>query len=66
MAVGFDELVRDRFILGDPGECAAELARAAAITGATTVILRLHWAGMPGEVVMRSIRLVGERVRPKL
>jgi alkanesulfonate monooxygenase SsuD/methylene tetrahydromethanopterin reductase-like flavin-dependent oxidoreductase (luciferase family) len=66
LTVGFDELVRDRFILGDPGECAAELARAAAVTGATTIVLRLHWAGMPHEVVMRSIGLIGERVRPKL
>jgi alkanesulfonate monooxygenase SsuD/methylene tetrahydromethanopterin reductase-like flavin-dependent oxidoreductase (luciferase family) len=66
LTVGFDELVRDRFVLGDPDECAAELARAAALTGATTIILRLHWAGMPHDVAMRSIELIGERVKPKL
>jgi alkanesulfonate monooxygenase SsuD/methylene tetrahydromethanopterin reductase-like flavin-dependent oxidoreductase (luciferase family) len=66
LTVGFDELVRDRFVLGDPDECAAELARAAALTGATTIVLRLHWAGMPHEVAMRSIELIGERVKPKL
>jgi alkanesulfonate monooxygenase SsuD/methylene tetrahydromethanopterin reductase-like flavin-dependent oxidoreductase (luciferase family) len=66
LTVGFDELVRDRFVLGDPDECAAELTRAATLTGATTIILRLHWAGMPHEVAMRSIELIGERVKPKL
>jgi alkanesulfonate monooxygenase SsuD/methylene tetrahydromethanopterin reductase-like flavin-dependent oxidoreductase (luciferase family) len=66
MTVAFDELVRDRFVLGEPGECAAELARAAAITGATTIILRAHWAGMPQETVMRAIRLIGEKIKPKL
>jgi alkanesulfonate monooxygenase SsuD/methylene tetrahydromethanopterin reductase-like flavin-dependent oxidoreductase (luciferase family) len=66
MTVAFDELLRDRFVLGDPVECADELTRAAALTGATTIILRAHWAGMPHEVVMRGIRLIGEQVRPKL
>jgi alkanesulfonate monooxygenase SsuD/methylene tetrahydromethanopterin reductase-like flavin-dependent oxidoreductase (luciferase family) len=66
LTVGFDELVRDRFILGDPDECAAELRRAAALTGATMIVLRLHWAGMPHEVAMRSLELIGERVKPKL
>jgi alkanesulfonate monooxygenase SsuD/methylene tetrahydromethanopterin reductase-like flavin-dependent oxidoreductase (luciferase family) len=66
LTVAFDELLRDRFVLGDPAECAAELARAAAVTGATTIVLRAHWAGMPHEVAMRSLRLIGEQVMPKL
>ena len=38
MTQTFDDLVRDRFILGDPDACAAEIARCAEVTGATTFI----------------------------
>ena len=48
MAQAFDDLVRDRFILGDPGECAR-----AEVTGATTMLFRIHWPGMPHEVITR-------------
>jgi alkanesulfonate monooxygenase SsuD/methylene tetrahydromethanopterin reductase-like flavin-dependent oxidoreductase (luciferase family) len=60
MAQSFDGLARDRFILGDPHECAAEISRTVERTGA----FRLHWAGLPHEAVMRGLRLLGEKVRP--
>jgi alkanesulfonate monooxygenase SsuD/methylene tetrahydromethanopterin reductase-like flavin-dependent oxidoreductase (luciferase family) len=60
----FDDLARDRFIMGDPGECAAEIQRTVERTGATAMILRLHWPGVPHEAVMRGLRLLGEKVRP--
>jgi alkanesulfonate monooxygenase SsuD/methylene tetrahydromethanopterin reductase-like flavin-dependent oxidoreductase (luciferase family) len=64
MTQTFDDLARDRFIIGDPAECAAEIHRTAERTGATAMIFRLHWPGLPHEAVMRSLRLVGEKVRP--
>jgi alkanesulfonate monooxygenase SsuD/methylene tetrahydromethanopterin reductase-like flavin-dependent oxidoreductase (luciferase family) len=64
MTQTFDGLARDRFVIGDPGECAAEIQRTVERTGATAMIFRLHWPGSPHEVVMRSLRLVGEKVRP--
>jgi recombination protein RecR len=33
-------------------------------TGATSMIFRLHWPGLPHEAVMRGLRLLGEKVRP--
>lgn len=62
----FDDLVRDRFILGDPAECAAEIRRCAEATGSNTMIFRVHWPGMPHEAVTRAMRLLGEKVRPLL
>src|SRR5262245_61338221 len=59
-----DGLARDRFIIGDPAECAAEIQRTVERTGATAMIFRLHWPGSPHEAVMRSLRLLGEKVRP--
>ncbi len=66
MTQGFDDLVRDRFILGDPAECAAEIHRCASLLGATTMIFRVHWPGMPHEAVARAMRLLAEKVRPRL
>ena len=64
MTQTFDGLARDRFIMGDPGECAAEIQRTVERTGATAMIFRLHWPGLPHEAVLRGLRLLGEKVRP--
>ena len=64
MTQAFDDLLRDRFILGDPSECAAEIQRCIAATGATTMLFRVHWPGMPHETVTRAMRLLAEKVRP--
>jgi alkanesulfonate monooxygenase SsuD/methylene tetrahydromethanopterin reductase-like flavin-dependent oxidoreductase (luciferase family) len=64
MTQAFDELLRDRFILGDPGDCAAEIRRCVERTGANTLIFRLHWPGLPHPAVMRAMRLLAEKVRP--
>jgi alkanesulfonate monooxygenase SsuD/methylene tetrahydromethanopterin reductase-like flavin-dependent oxidoreductase (luciferase family) len=66
MTQAFDDLVRDRFILGDPAECAAEIERCAAATGATTMLFRVHWPGTPHAQVVRAMRLLAEKVRPRL
>jgi alkanesulfonate monooxygenase SsuD/methylene tetrahydromethanopterin reductase-like flavin-dependent oxidoreductase (luciferase family) len=66
MTQSFEDLARDRFILGDPGACAAEIRRCAEATGATIMLLRLHWPGMPHEVITTSMRLLAEKVRPLL
>ncbi|GIX46667.1 MAG: hypothetical protein KatS3mg131_0878 [Candidatus Tectimicrobiota bacterium] len=66
MTQRFEDLARDRFILGDPQACADEIRRCAEMTGATTFIFRLHWPGMPHAAVTRAMRLLAERVRPLL
>ena len=66
MTQAFEELIRDRFILGDPAECAAEIDRCVAATGATTMLFRVHWPGMPHDMVTRAMRLLAEKVFPLL
>lgn len=65
-ADSFDELARDRFILGDPIRVRDEIARYRERLGVTTMIFRLQWPGMDQAGVLRSIRLLGERVLPSL
>ena len=62
----FEDLARDRFLLGDPVRVREELARYRERLGVTTLIVRVQWPGMPQAEVLRSIRLLGEQVRPGL
>jgi alkanesulfonate monooxygenase SsuD/methylene tetrahydromethanopterin reductase-like flavin-dependent oxidoreductase (luciferase family) len=63
---GFEELARDRFLLGDPARVRDEVARYRERLGITTLIVRVQWPGMAQADVLRSIRLLGERVLPAL
>ena len=62
----FDELLRDRFIMGSPEECADEVQRCIDETGANTMIFRVTWPGMHQEGILNSLRLLVEGVRPRL
>jgi len=64
--LSFEALARDRFLLGDPARVADELLRYHERLGITAVIVRAQWPGLPQERVLRTIRLLGERVRPRL
>jgi alkanesulfonate monooxygenase SsuD/methylene tetrahydromethanopterin reductase-like flavin-dependent oxidoreductase (luciferase family) len=66
MTQAFEGLAQDRFILGDPARCADEINRCAAMTGATTMIFRVNFPGMPSEVATSAMRLLAEQVRPRL
>jgi alkanesulfonate monooxygenase SsuD/methylene tetrahydromethanopterin reductase-like flavin-dependent oxidoreductase (luciferase family) len=62
----FDELARDRFLLGDPARVREEIARYRERLGITTLIVRVQWPGMDQAAALRSIRLLGEQVLPAL
>lgn len=59
----FDDLARDRFLIGDPVRVREEIARYRERLGVTMVIVRVQWPGMPQDMVLRSIRLLGEALR---
>lgn len=60
----FDELIRDRFIIGSPEACAEELTSIMQDTGCNRLITRIQWLGMEHRHVMRTIELLGDRVAP--
>ena len=62
----FEELVADRFIVGDPDDAVREIGRYAERLGATTFIFRIQWPGMEQAKVLRTIALLAERVFPAL
>jgi hypothetical protein len=63
-AVPFETLVQDRFILGDPDDCIRHIRAHQEQLGITHMKCRVHWPGMPHALVMRTIRLLGDKVLP--
>jgi alkanesulfonate monooxygenase SsuD/methylene tetrahydromethanopterin reductase-like flavin-dependent oxidoreductase (luciferase family) len=63
-AVPFETLIQDRFILGDPNDCIEQIRSHQELLGITHMKFRVHWPGMPHALVMRTIRLLGEKVLP--
>ncbi len=61
----FEELARDRFVIGDPASVREELQRyLEELPGVDQLIFRVQYPGMPQELVLRTIKLLAERVRP--
>ncbi len=65
-AVPYEELARDRFLLGTPDDIVAQIRRYERELGANYIIFRMQWPGMPQEQVLRQIALMGEAVIPKV
>jgi len=64
--VAFEDLIRDRFIIGAPDDCVRELRRHVDALGVNCFIFRIQWPGMPQAQVLRSIALLADRVMPAL
>ena len=59
-------LSRDRFAIGDPDECRQRLREWVELSGATDLLLRVHWAGAPIEHAVESMELLTGEVLPHL
>ena len=64
-AQAYEPLSADRFIVGSPQDCAAQLASWLDL-GITTFIFRTHWSGMPVQSSLQSIDLLSKEVLPAL
>ncbi len=60
------ELHEGRLIAGGPEECLEQIEEYRTQVGATLLILRLQWLGMPNEDVLEAIQIVGDEIIPKL
>lgn len=58
-ADAFEEFARGRFIIGDSSFVKEEIIRYREAFGVNHFIGRMHWPGMPQELTLRSIRLLG-------
>jgi alkanesulfonate monooxygenase SsuD/methylene tetrahydromethanopterin reductase-like flavin-dependent oxidoreductase (luciferase family) len=62
----FEDLLRDRFVIGSPEDCYAQLRPCWAEVGANYLILRTHWSGMPVGHALGSMRLISDELLPAL
>lgn len=61
----FEELVKDRFIIGDPERCVQEIKRYEQL-GFDYMIMDIQWADMSREQAMKCLHLLGKEVLPRI
>jgi len=62
LSVPFDDLARDRFIVGTHDECRADIDRHTRLLGVNHFIFRVQWPGMPQEDAMKQIQRIGREL----
>ena len=65
-SVPYQDLAKDRFLLGSPDDIVSEFRRYAEELGVNHMICRMQWPGMPQEQVLKQIELLGREVIPRI
>ncbi len=65
-SVPYQDLARDRFLLGAPDDVAQEMLRYRDELGVNYLIFRMQWPGMGLDQTLRQIELLGREVLPKV
>lgn len=66
LGVGFDDLIRDRFLIGSPDEVAEQILTLHHATGINHLVVSVQWPGMPQSLVLDELRILAEEVFPKV
>jgi alkanesulfonate monooxygenase SsuD/methylene tetrahydromethanopterin reductase-like flavin-dependent oxidoreductase (luciferase family) len=64
--IPYQELARDRFLLGSPDDTVREIERYRETLGINCLIFRMQWPGMDHRQVMRQIELIAREVIPRV
>jgi alkanesulfonate monooxygenase SsuD/methylene tetrahydromethanopterin reductase-like flavin-dependent oxidoreductase (luciferase family) len=62
----FDDLIRDRFLLGSPDEVAGQMLALHRATGINHLIMSVQWPGMPQSMALDQIQMLAEEVFPRV
>lgn len=60
----FDDLIKDRFLFGSPAEITEQILVLKKRFGINTLVLGIHWAGMPANLALDQMQLISEEVFP--
>jgi alkanesulfonate monooxygenase SsuD/methylene tetrahydromethanopterin reductase-like flavin-dependent oxidoreductase (luciferase family) len=66
LEVDFDDLLRDRFLIGSPEEVAEQMLTLHRATGINHLIMSVQWPGMPQRLVLDELHMLAEEVFPKV
>src|SRR5207245_522714 len=64
IATDLERLMADRFIIGGPEQCVAQIRRFTEEYGMTHLICRTFFPGMPHAHIMRELQLIAREVAP--
>ena len=64
LALDYDELLEDRFMLGSPEEIAEQIIAQNRQCSINHLVLQFHWVGIPQNLVLESMTRFAEEVRP--
>ncbi len=64
LGMAYDELIRDRFLLGTPEEVAEQILKFVHKLGVNHFIFGVQWPGMPHNLVIENTQMLGEEVFP--
>jgi alkanesulfonate monooxygenase SsuD/methylene tetrahydromethanopterin reductase-like flavin-dependent oxidoreductase (luciferase family) len=62
----FEDLARDRFLIGTADAVAEGMVRLSRLTGINHLIMSIQWAGMPQSLVIETMHRLAEEVFPKV
>ena len=60
----FEDLMKDRFLFGSPAEVTEQILTLQRRFGVNTLILGIHWVGMPASLAMEQMQMISEQVFP--
>ncbi|HXH82474.1 MAG TPA: LLM class flavin-dependent oxidoreductase, partial [Candidatus Tectomicrobia bacterium] len=66
IATDLDKLMAERFVIGGPEQCVAQIRRFVQEYGMTHLICRTFFPGMPHARIMRALELLAREVMPAL
>ena len=66
LGADFDDLIRDRFLLGSPDEVADQMLALHRTTGINHLIMSVQWPGMPQRMVLDELHMLAEDVFPRV
>ena len=66
ITMAYEELAKDRFIVGDPDAVAAEMLRYNAELGVNHLIMSVQGNGMPQTQTLETFQFMAEEVFPKV
>ncbi len=66
LGADFDDLIRDRFLLGSPDEVAEQMLALHRSTGINHLIMSVQWPGMPQSLALEELHMLAEEVFPRV
>ncbi len=62
----FEELTRDRFLIGSPDDVAEQMLKLHQATGINHLVMSVQWPGMPQSLVLDVLHRLAEEVFPRV